>query len=119
MTYCPCEGHSVVNIVNSAGTDSFVKWVSLKQIVPCNLSVVLDTYTENPRIERAEKFVKTALERKIIIQKAYLFLLENTFTFSTFLSCGVIFHKKVFTLEQMVYILDKMIFLNVEIPVDF
>lgn len=46
MTYCPYTGQVVVN---TAGMVSSVKLLSLKHKIPCNLSVVLDTYTENPR----------------------------------------------------------------------
>lgn len=35
--------------MNTEGMVSAVKLLSLKHNIPCNLSVVLDTYTENPR----------------------------------------------------------------------
>lgn len=36
-------------MVNIAGIVSLVKFSSLKHRLPCNLSVVLETYTENPK----------------------------------------------------------------------
>lgn len=51
MTYCPCTGQAVVN---TAGIVSSVKLVSLKHSIPSNLSVVLETYTENPRNNRVK-----------------------------------------------------------------
>lgn len=68
MTYCPYTGQVVVN---TAGIVSAIKLLSLKHKVPCNLSVVLDTYTENPR----KWFVKVFEEP--IVEKMKFSLLIN------------------------------------------
>lgn len=53
MTYCPCTGQVMVRL---AGIVSTVKMLSLKHRVPCNLSVVLDTYTESPKKDGVKRF---------------------------------------------------------------
>lgn len=61
MTYCPYTGQVVVN---TAGMVSSVKLLSLKHKIPCNLSVVLDTYTENPRKWFVKVFEEPISEKK-------------------------------------------------------
>lgn len=46
MTYCPCTGHFTVK---TGGMVPLVKLVSLKHSFPFDLTVVFDTYSENPR----------------------------------------------------------------------
>lgn len=41
-----------------------VKLVSLKHSVPCNLYVVLEIYTENPKKDRAKQLEEPKLETK-------------------------------------------------------
>lgn len=50
MTYCPRTKQFVVN---TGGIVFIVKILSLKHSVPCNISVVFETYTENPRYSSA------------------------------------------------------------------
>lgn len=49
--------------MNTAGIVSAIKLLSLKHKVPCNLSVVLDTYTENPRKWFVKVFEEPILEK--------------------------------------------------------
>ena len=62
MTYCPYTGQVVVN---TGGMVSSVKLVSLKHKIPCNISVVLDTYTENPRKWIVKVFEEPVSEKMI------------------------------------------------------
>lgn len=64
MTYFPYTGQVVVN---TAGMVSSVKLLSLKHKIPCNLSVVLDTYTENPRKWFVKVFEEPISEKNDII----------------------------------------------------
>lgn len=71
MTYCPYTGQVVVN---TAGIVSAIKLLSLKHKVPCNLSVVLDTYTENPRKWFVKVFEEPVLEKmkfSLLINEKY------------------------------------------------
>lgn len=49
-------------MVRLAGMVSSVKMLSLKHRVPCNLSVVLDTYTESPRKDGMKRLDAPAYE---------------------------------------------------------
>lgn len=56
-------------MVKLAGMVSTVKMLSLKHRVPCNLSAVLDTYTESPRKDGVKRFDAPAYEFDNILQK--------------------------------------------------
>lgn len=56
-------------MVRLAGMVSTVKMSSLKHRVPCNLSAVLDTYTESPRKDGVKRFDAPAYEFDNILQK--------------------------------------------------
>lgn len=51
-------------MVNTVGMVSVVKLVSLKHSVPISLSVVLETYTENPRKDFVKAF-KAPIVKKV------------------------------------------------------
>ena len=54
MTYCPCTEHVALK---SGGIVYKVKLWSLKHSTPSDLSVVLDTYKENPRNRGVKPFL--------------------------------------------------------------
>lgn len=59
-------------MVRLAGIVSSVKLLSLKHRVPCNLSVVLDTYTESPRKDGVKRLDAPANELDNMLQKIRL-----------------------------------------------
>lgn len=60
VSKCPCTRQTALN---TAGIVSSVKCVSLKHSVLCNLSVVLETYTENPRKDALLKYDVPVMEK--------------------------------------------------------
>lgn len=56
-------------MVRLAGMVSSVKMLSLKHRVPCNMSVVLDTYTESPRKDGVKRLDAPAYELDNMLQK--------------------------------------------------
>lgn len=58
-------------MVRVAGMVSTVKMLSLKHRVPCNLSVVLDTYTESPRKDGVKRLYTPVQEFDNILQKYF------------------------------------------------
>lgn len=55
-------------MVRFAGMVSNVKMLSLKHRVPCNLSAVLDTYTESPRKDGVKRFDAPVYELDNMLQ---------------------------------------------------
>lgn len=58
-------------MVRLAGMVSSVKMLSLKHRVPCNLSVVLDTYTESPKKDGVKRFDAPAYELGNMLQNIH------------------------------------------------